>query len=64
MDCSFAQSKRVKFLMTLKDANYVNEILSDGYVRLSESGSNDKKQERQLDNILDNLKKSIIKSVN
>lgn len=64
MDCSFAQSKRVKFLMTLKDAHYVNEILGDSYVRLSESGANDKKQERQLNNILDNLEKSIRKSVN
>ena len=60
MDC-FEQNKRVKLLLTRKDSNYLLEILADHFVRLSESGANDKKQEKQLNNILDNLEKDIRK---
>jgi hypothetical protein len=66
MDCSFQQTKRVKFLMTVKDANYVNNILSSHFVGLSENimDKDDKDKLKQLDRITDNLEKSIRKSFN
>jgi hypothetical protein len=66
MDCFEQKTKKVKFLMTLKDAQYINNILSNHYVGLSESifNKDDKDKLKQLDRITDNLVKSIRKSVN
>jgi len=55
--------KKVKFLMTMKDADYVNNILSSCFVEDSEDEFHDAKKLRQLDKITDNLQNAINRAV-